>query len=120
MADLSQSHCAACQANASTLADDELQQLIKEIPNWKVETRDKVMQLERVFDFKNFAEAIAFTNAVGAVAEQENHHPSLLTEWGKVTVTWWSHQIKGLHKNDFIMSARTVRIYDQLTGPKKT
>jgi 4a-hydroxytetrahydrobiopterin dehydratase len=65
------------------------------------------MQLERVFLFKNFKHALAFTNAVGEIAEAEGHHPGLLTEWGKVTVTWWSHSIKGLHRNDFIMAART-------------
>lgn len=62
------------------------------------EVRDGIMQLERVYKFKNFKQAIAFTNKVGDMAEDEGHHPGLLTEWGKVTVTWWSHSIKGLHK----------------------
>ena len=57
--------------------------------------------------FKNFRHALAFTNAVGAIAEEVGHHPALLTEWGKVTVTWWSHEMRGLHRNDFIMAART-------------
>ncbi|MEP0825876.1 MAG: 4a-hydroxytetrahydrobiopterin dehydratase, partial [Nitrososphaera sp.] len=62
---------------------------------------------EKSFAFKDFAEALAFTNRVGAIAEQEGHHPDILTEWGKVTVSWWTHKIKGLHKNDFIMAAKT-------------
>jgi len=64
-----------------------------------------------VFSFKNFVEALAFTNSVGALAEEQGHHPDLLTEWGRVTVTWWSHKIKGLHRNDFIVAARTDQIY---------
>ena len=67
--------------------------------------RDDVPRLERVFKFKNFVDALAFTNDVGAMAEEQDHHPSLLTEWGRVTVTWWTHKIKGLHRNDFIMAA---------------
>jgi 4a-hydroxytetrahydrobiopterin dehydratase len=72
---------------------------------------DQVKRLEKVFKFKNFSEALEFTNRVGALAEQEDHHPALLTEWGKVTVNWWTHKIKGLHRNDFIMAAKTDRMY---------
>ena len=63
------------------------------------------------FTFGSFAEALAFTDAVGALAEAEGHHPAILTEWGRVTVTWWTHAIKGLHRNDFIMAARTDELY---------
>ena len=63
--------------------------------------------LERLFHFPSFADALAFTNRVGAIAEDEGHHPALLTEWGQVTVTWWTHKIRGLHRNDFIMAAKT-------------
>jgi 4a-hydroxytetrahydrobiopterin dehydratase len=69
--------------------------------------REGIKRLERVFGFRNFAEALAFTNTVGERAEEEGHYPALLTEWGKVTVTWWTHKIGGLHQNDFIMAART-------------
>jgi 4a-hydroxytetrahydrobiopterin dehydratase len=63
--------------------------------------------------YKNFVEALHFTNKVGELAETEGHHPSLLTEWGKVTVTWWTHKINGLHRNDFIMAAKTDELYAQ-------
>ncbi|MBA1445429.1 MAG: 4a-hydroxytetrahydrobiopterin dehydratase, partial [Gammaproteobacteria bacterium] len=82
----------------------------KKIPDWNLEVRDGIMQLEKSFSFKNFVDAVAFTNRVGELAESEGHHPALLTEWGKVPVTWWSHKIKGLHRNDFIMSAKTDQI----------
>lgn len=68
---------------------------------------DGISHLERTFRFKNFAQALAFTNRVGELAESEGHHPQLLTEWGKVKVSWWTHIIRGLHQNDFIMAAKT-------------
>jgi 4a-hydroxytetrahydrobiopterin dehydratase len=105
--ELSQAHCEACRADAPKVSDDELKTLISAIPDWDIEVRDNVMQLEKIFSFQNYQQALDFTNAVGKIAEEEGHHPALLTEWGKVTVTWWSHKIKGLHRNDFIMAAKT-------------
>ncbi len=108
--ELTSDHCEACRADAPRVSDDELASLIKKIPDWKIEVRDGVLQLEKTFFFNDFVDAVAFTNRVGELAESEGHHPALLTEWGKVTVTWWSHKIKGLHRNDFIMSAKTDQI----------
>ena len=111
MTDLSEQGCEACQADAPLISEDELRRLMPAIPDWQVVVVDGVMQLVREFSFKNFAQAIAFSNRVGELAEAENHHPSILTEWGKVTITWWSHKIRGLHKNDLIMAARTDQVY---------
>ena len=72
---------------------------------------DGIMQLQREFRFPDFAQAMVFTNRVGELAEAENHHPAILTEWGRVTVTWWSHKIRGLHRNDLILAARTDQAY---------
>jgi 4a-hydroxytetrahydrobiopterin dehydratase len=112
MTELAAQACEACRADAPLVSDEELAQLIREIPDWTPVVRDDVMQLERVFKFRNFKQALAFTNRVGAIAEEVGHHPALLTEWGKVTVTWWSHEAGGLHKNDFIMAARTDKQLD--------
>lgn len=112
MSDLKQQKCEACSADAPKVSDDELAELMREIPEWTPVARDGVMQLEREFKFKNFKQALAFTNRVGDIAEAEFHHPTLVTEWGKVTVTWWTHAINGLHKNDFIMAARTDGVLD--------
>jgi 4a-hydroxytetrahydrobiopterin dehydratase len=71
-----------------------------------------MQRLERTFKFKNFAQALEFTNKVGAIAEEEDHHPRIVTEWGKVTLQWWTHVIGGLHKNDFIMAAKSDELYD--------
>lgn len=113
MSDLKQQKCEACNAEAPKVSDAELAELIREIPDWTPVVRDGVMQLEREFKFKNFKLALAFTNKVGEIAEAEFHHPTLVTEWGKVTVTWWTHAINGLHKNDFIMAARTDGVLKQ-------
>ena len=102
--------CEACQADVPRLTPEEINKLLKQLPSWKVIEADGEKRLERVFAFKNFAGALAFTNRVGALAEEQNHHPALLTEWGKVTVTWWTHKIRGLHKNDFIMAAKTDQL----------
>ena len=110
MSSLDQAHCDACHADAPHIDTAELAELLRQLPDWKVEVRDGVMQLERAFAFPDFRAALAFSNAVGALAEAEGHHPALLTEWGKVTVTWWTHKIGGLHRNDFIMAARTDRL----------
>ena len=106
---LAEQQCEACRADAPKVSDAELKELVLSIPDWRVEVRDGVMQLEREFGFKNFRNALAFANQVGEIAEAEFHHPSILVEWGKVTVTWWTHKIGGLHRNDFIMAARTDR-----------
>lgn len=85
----------------------ELEGLMPEVQDWKLVERDGVSQLERSFRFKNFASALAFTVHVGMLAQYQDHHPAITTEWGRVTVHWWTHKIKGLHRNDFIMAAMT-------------
>jgi len=103
--------CEVCRAGAPIITDMEIVLFQPQVPEWQVIERDGVKQLERVFQFSDFVQALAFTNRVGAIAEAEGHHPALLTEWGKVTVTWWTHKIKGLHRNDFIMAAKTDEVY---------
>ncbi|AYC32273.1 4a-hydroxytetrahydrobiopterin dehydratase [Pseudomonas cavernae] len=118
MTALSQAHCEACRADAPHVSETELAELLKQIPEWNIEVRDGVMQLERTYLFGNFKHALGFTIAVGAVAEAEGHHPALLTEWGKVRVTWWTHAINGLHRNDLIMAARTDEVANNSMGRK--
>ena len=110
MTTLSQQQCEACRADAPKISDEELRELMPKIPDWEVIVIDGVMQLRREYRFPNFIDAIAFSNRVGEIAEEAGHHPAILIEWGKVTVNWWSHKIKGLHKNDLIMAARTDEI----------
>ena len=109
--ELTQMKCTACRGGEPHLTDFEIAELHPQVVKWSVVEREGIERLERVFKFRNFAEALAFTNKVGEIAEEEDHHPAILTEWGGVTVTWWTHKIKGLHRNDFIMAAKTDRLY---------
>jgi 4a-hydroxytetrahydrobiopterin dehydratase len=111
MEELTQLKCTACRGGDPTLTDAEIADLQPQVPEWRVIEVDGVKRLERVFTFKDFVAALAFTNMVSDLAEEEGHHPAILTEWGKVTVTWWTHKIKGLHRNDFIMAAKTDELY---------
>jgi 4a-hydroxytetrahydrobiopterin dehydratase len=107
MGTLSAERCVACRRDSPRVTQTEIAELTREVPGWQLLARDGIARLERVFHFPSFADALAFTNRVGAIAEAEGHHPALLTEWGRVTVTWWTHKIRGLHRNDFIMAAKT-------------
>lgn len=108
---LTQMKCVACREGEPTVTAAEMDRFLTQVPGWKVVEREGIKRLERVFKFKDFVEALAFTNKVGDLAEAEGHHPAILTEWGRVTVTWWTHKIKGLHRNDFIMAAKTHDLY---------
>ena len=112
MALLTAEKCVACRRGAPQVTAEEIAELQPQIPAWILEERQGIPQLERVYTFKNFVQALSFTNKVGTIAEDEGHHPALLTEWGRVTVTWWTHKIKGLHRNDFIMAAKTDKLYE--------
>ena len=111
MSELAEMKCTACRGDEPTLSDAEIEELKLQVPDWHVVERDSAKQLEKSFDFDNFAQALEFANRVGEQAEEEGHHPALLTEWGKVTVTWWTHKIGGLHQNDFVMAAKTDGIF---------
>lgn len=110
---LSKETCSACNADAPKVTDEEMEELRQEIPEWKLVEEDGEEKLQRQFSFDDFAAALKFTNAVGDLAESMDHHPALLTEYGKVTVTWWTHKIGGLHRNDFVCAARTDELYKQ-------
>jgi len=103
--------CEPCRKGAPRVTPEEMEALRPQVPAWDVVERDGVPRLERVFEFPDFAQALAFTNRVGAIAEEQGHHPALLTEWGRVTVGWWTHKIRGLHRNDFVMAARTDQAF---------
>lgn len=108
--ELSTQQCEACHVDAPKVSDEELKQLLGQIPDWIPQVRNNVMMLEREYKFKNYKLAWAFANKVSELAEAEFHHPAILLEWGKVTVTWWTHAIGGLHKNDFICAAKTDQL----------
>jgi 4a-hydroxytetrahydrobiopterin dehydratase len=85
--------------------------LLVQINQWQVVEEDGIDRLFCVFKCENFVAAMNFAQAITDIAEQVDHHPAILIEWGKLSVSWWSHNLKGLHINDFIMAANTEKIY---------
>jgi 4a-hydroxytetrahydrobiopterin dehydratase len=108
---LAQQKCTACRKDSPRVTEAEVAELKPQIPDWTLTERDSIPQLERAYKFVNFVEAVAFTNRVAALAEEAGHHPAILTEWGRVTIRWWTHKIRGLHRNDFIMAAKTDEVF---------
>ena len=106
MATLTNEKCIACRRDSPRVTEADIEELRPQIPEWSLTEADGIGRLERVFRFGNFAQALNFTNRVAELAEQEGHHPAILTEWGKVTISLWTHKIRGLHRNDFIMAAK--------------
>ena len=74
---------------------------------------DGIEQLTCAFAFKDYLSGLDFLKKIALLAEEEDHHPEIVLEWGKVTVSWWSHKIKGLHKNDFIAAAKTDALFSE-------
>ena len=107
MNELSKQKCEVCRAGARLVSREDMNRLKPLVPEWEIIETNGISRLKRAYFFKNFKEALDFANQVGLIAEQENHHPAILTEWGRVTVEWWTHKIEGLHRNDFIMAAKT-------------
>lgn len=107
MTPLAGESCTTCKAGAPCVPVEERQALLDQLPGWLLISPDGVDQLEKVYPFQDFNQALDFANAVGELAQGANHHPAILVEWGKATITWWTHSIHGLHRNDFVMAAKT-------------
>ena len=105
--------CVACRRDSPRVTDQEIADLSPEVSDWELKVTDDVPRLERSFKFRNFEQAIAFAITVGQAAESEGHHPRLTVEWGRVGVEWWTHKIRGLHRNDFVMAAKTDQLFAQ-------
>jgi 4a-hydroxytetrahydrobiopterin dehydratase len=114
MSELLRSTCSACRGGEPVLTADEIARLAPEVPQWDVADVEGVTRIRRTFRFPDFRRALAFANQVGELAESEGHHPDLHVAWGRVTVETWTHKIRGLHRNDFILAAKTDRIFASL------
>lgn len=100
--------CAPCEGGVDPLTRDQFEPYLEQVADWKV-LDDK--RIEREFQFKDFAQAIKFVNAVAEIAEEEGHHPDILIHaYKKVNITLWTHAIGGLSINDFIVAAKVDRI----------
>ena len=113
---LARERCTACRRDSPSVTPEEISALHPQTPDWELIDGESVPKLDRTFNFRDFAQAMAFTNRIGELAEEEGHHPLLTTEWGRVRVAWWTHKIRNLHRNDFVMAAKTDEIYARLFG----
>lgn len=111
MINLAAGKCIPCRGGEPALTEAEIADLMLHVPQWQTVAQDGILRLHRIFKFNNYAQSVEFTNKIAAIAEEEDHHPLIILEWGKVTVQWWTHVVKGLHKNDFIMAAKTDEIF---------
>jgi 4a-hydroxytetrahydrobiopterin dehydratase len=108
MTELAAKTCVPCRGGVPPMAKTEAEAYLREAPGWAL--RDDGARIERTFKLKNFKEALALVNRIGALAEDEGHHPDISFGWGYVTVSLHTHKIKGLHENDFIMAAKINRL----------
>ena len=109
MSSLAEKNCVPCKSGGAPLRGDNLAKLAAELGNgWKIIEEH---HLEKEFAFKDFKEALAFTNSVGDVAEAQGHHPDIYLAWGKVKLTIWTHKVKGLSESDFVLAAKADRLY---------
>lgn len=102
--------CVACWRTSPRVTEDEAQSLAPLIPEWNVDEIDDVPRLRRSFRTKSYAQALELTQRIGQAAEAAGHHPQIVVEWRRVTVVWWTHAIGWLHRNDYIMAAKTDQI----------
>lgn len=108
---LAEGKCIPCRKGDPALTDAAVNELLLQIPEWELIEGDGSKRLQRVFKLKNYIEAVAFTNKIAMIAEKEDHHPLIVLEWGRVTIQWWTHVVKGLHQNDFVMAAKTDKLF---------
>ena len=114
MTQLTNERCVACRRGPPRVTEEEIAQLHSQVGEGALGEDDGISRLIRTFLFDDFAGALTFTDTVGAIAEEEGHHPRLVTQWGRVTVTWSTYIIRSLHRNDFIMAAKTADLYSAL------
>ena len=107
MSNLASKKCTPCKGGTPPLAGKELESLAKQVPQWKVVDDHHIT---RAYAFPDFRQALAFVNKVGAIAEEQGHHPDILLSWGKAEVTTWTHKINGLTESDFILAAKIDKL----------
>ena len=106
--------CVPCNSKTPQLNKIEISKLLEEVPLYELLEIENIQRISKTYNFKNYKEALAFTNDLAMIAEEENHHPQIILEWGQVKVTWWTHAISGLDTNDFVMANRTEELFARL------
>jgi len=108
MTELAAKTCTPCRGGVPPLGPEEAEAYLRKAADWQL--RDDGKRIERTYWFKNFKQALEFVDRVGALAEDEGHHPDITFGWGYATISLHTHKIKGLHENDFIMAAKINRL----------
>ena len=108
---LTREKCVACRRDSPRVTDEEVAELHPQVSDWELTDMDGIPRLQRTFRFRDFGGALNFATELGRSADAEGHHPRITVEWGRVGVDWWTHKIRGLHRNDFIMAAKTDAMY---------
>jgi 4a-hydroxytetrahydrobiopterin dehydratase len=108
--ELAEERCVACRKDSPRVEVAEAADLLGHLAGWAIVELGEVPRLQRTFRFRKYVEALSFVQRVGELAEVEGHHPVMTVEPRRVTVTWWTHAIGALHRNDFLMAAKTDRL----------
>lgn len=111
MNNLSHGVCIPCEEGGEAMNEAQRSKYTPQVPEWHVIDGESIAKLQREFKFDDFVTALAFADKVGKIAEENGHHPRIIVDWGKVSVLWWTHAVKGLHRNDFVMAAKTDSLY---------
>jgi 4a-hydroxytetrahydrobiopterin dehydratase len=106
MPELAEKKCQPCRGGVPPLRPEQIKPLAEQVPGWEVVENH---HLRKEYKFTDFAQALDFVNRVGAIAEQEDHHPDIFLAWGKVEIKIWTHKIDGLTESDFILAAKIDR-----------
>lgn len=112
MSELSAKTCVPCRGGEPRLSQEQIDAYLEQVGDWELVEVKGVGRIRRRFRFPDFGSALSFTIEVGRIAEEQDHHPRIVTQWGVVTVDWWTHAIGGLHDNDFVMAAKTDELYE--------
>ena len=110
---LAEERCEACRPDSPPVDPADAERLLAHLPEWSMVERGGVPRLERVIRFSDYRSVLAFVQRLGELAEAEGHHPVMVVEARKVTVRWWTHAIKALHHNDFVMAAKTDALVNE-------
>ena len=113
MSNLSEKKCEACTIDAPLVNSVDYPDLLKDLEDWSIK-EESINKLVKTYKFTNYADSVSFTTKIANLAEEEDHHPKIVLEWGAVKLEWWSHKIKGLHMNDFICAAKSDKIFNNL------
>ena len=111
---LADQECVPCEGGIPPLTREEIERLLPQLEGWQVV---ELHHLDKVYSFPDFAQALAFVNRVGELAEAVGHHPDLHLSWGKVRVEIWTHKIDGLSTSDFVFSAKADSLYTTESKP---